>query len=609
MHLWTKAKSLARLGWVNVARVGLYRLGTKSGLHPACLKKFPPPMGEFYALPRRRLDLPTVQTWREEGLLFGFHKLQLEGDEPPGWLENPFTGNVLSDSQQPWWKIPDFDPEAGDIKGIWELSRFDWVLAFAQRAATGSERDLARLNDWLADWSQSNPPFQGPNWKCGQEASIRVMHLLFAARILEQVQTPREALIDLVDLHLQRISPTMSYAVAQDNNHGTSEAAALFMGGTWLESLGRVYAKKWTRKGRKWLENRVRRLIEPDGSFSQYSVNYHRVMLDTLCMAEIWRRDMGLQPFSSAFYERARAATNWLYHLVDPVTGDAPNIGANDGARLLPLSDSDYRDFRPSVQMAAVLFEQRRAYDPKGVWSQPLRWLGLDMPEESLPQRHSAAFAEGGYAVLNHDRILAVLRFPNFRFRPSQADALHLDVWMHGRNVLRDGGTFAYNTDDDWLDYFSGTASHNTIQFDDRNQMPSLGRFLFGEWLETAELTPLRQTPDGWTFRAGYRDYQGARHIRQVTLGQDGLTVEDVVDWFKEKAVLRWRLEPGDWKLNGTVLAANGLECVISSSVPIARIELVEGWESRYYLSKTPLPVLEVEIRQPGTLKSEFKLH
>jgi hypothetical protein len=28
----------------------------------------------------------------------------------------------------------------------------------------------------------------------------------------------------------------------------------------------------------------------------------------------------------------------------------------------------------------------------------------------------------------------------------------------------------------------------------------------------------------------------------------------------------------------------------------IQRLEITEGWESRYYLEKTPLPVLEVEI-------------
>ena len=79
------------------------------------------------------------------------------------------------------------------------------------------------------------------------------MHLAVAALILDQVNTTSDALQNLLVLHLQRIAPTIGYAVAQDNNHGTSEAAALFIGGTWLQKYGHK-EKKWSELGRKWLE-------------------------------------------------------------------------------------------------------------------------------------------------------------------------------------------------------------------------------------------------------------------------------------------------------------------------------------------------------------------
>jgi hypothetical protein len=99
-----------------------------------------------------------------------------------------------------------------------------------------------------------------------------------------------------------------------------------------------------------------------DGSFSQYSVNYHRLMLDTYSLVEHWRRGLELPAFSPRLYDRLAAATRWLQALTQPETGDAPVLGANDGARLLPLGDSDYRDYRPAVQLAMALFLDRRAY-------------------------------------------------------------------------------------------------------------------------------------------------------------------------------------------------------------------------------------------------------
>ena len=50
---------------------------------------------------------------------------------------------------------------------------------------------------------------------------------------------------------------------------------------------------------------------------------------------------------------------------------------------------------------------------------------------------------------------MAMLRYPRFRYRPGHADALHLDLWLGDRNILRDGGTYSYNAERKWLNYFS----------------------------------------------------------------------------------------------------------------------------------------------------------
>ena len=294
-----------------------------------------------------------------------------------------------------------------------------------------------------------------------------------------QDQSPLPNLVELIKTHLFRIAPTIRYAIAQDNNHGTSEAAALFVGGAWLANFGVPEAKEWAAIGRIWLEDRALRLIGPQGSFSQSSLNYHRLMLDTFCVVELWRQRNSLPTFSNSFYQRLRAATKWLMSLIEPNTGDGPNLGANDGARLLPITNADYRDYRPSVQLASVLFNKSKAYQD-GHWNEVLDWLQIPIPVERSPFPESLMAEDGGFAMLRSEKVLAMLRYPRFRFRPSQADVLHVDLWIGAENILRDAGSYSYNTEDRWLNYFSGTASHNTIQFDDRDQMPRHSRFLFG---------------------------------------------------------------------------------------------------------------------------------
>jgi len=502
-----------------------------------------------------------------------------------------------------------FDAALGDIKTVWEASRFDWVLAFAQRARRGDEAAMDRLNAWLLDWCEGNPAFFGPNWMCGQEASIRVLHLVMAAFLLGQRSEPSSALVGLVRVHLQRIEPTMSYAIGQDNNHGTSEAAALFVGGSWLASLGEdSEAASWASTGRHWLEERVAHLIDEDGTLSQYSVTYQRVVLDTLSVVEWWRRELALVAFSERFMTRACAATRWLHLLVQPQGGDAPNLGANDGARFFPLDDCAYRDFRPSVQLAATLFLDRCAYSGEGEWNTSLFWLGLLPASAPLAAATSRQLDGGGLFVLRRGEAMALLRYPRYRFRPSHCDALHVDLWLGGENLLRDGGSYSYAFPPAGLQgYFPGTQSHNTIQFDGREQMPRISRFLWGDWLAADSCAVVELNEDGKTVEASYTDSFGARHYRRLSLSRGILRVVDHVSGFRSHAVLRWRLRPGDWVLDEDGARLGGERVTIRSESTLARLELVEGWESQHYLERTALPVLEVECQSPAEITTEYR--
>jgi hypothetical protein len=616
--LATKVRTALALGLPNILRVVAYRASVRAGWSQAVRHQAATPVGPFFLTPAGLppVDAPAVTAWQDSALLFGATRIAIV-NKPPDWLAHPLTGHSVPNPQRGWWEIPDFDPAVGDIKWIWEPSRMDWAMAFAQQARQGDMGATERLNAWLADWCQRNPPYRGPNWKCGQEASIRVMHLAMAALMVDQTARPATGLLALVKLHLERIAPTVSYARAQDNNHGTSEAAALFIGGSWMAACGDASGEALAQAGRQLLEERTQRLISPDGTFSQYSLNYHRLLLDTLCMAEVWRLQLGLLAFSPAWQRRALAAAYWLYQLVDVSTGDGPNTGTNDGAQLLPLADLPFRDHRPSVQLAMALFGGQRAYDA-GPWDHALTWLGVMLPTGRAPAPAHFQADEGGFAVLRQGPAWVLLRYPRFRFRATQADALHLDLWIAGHNLLRDAGTYSYNTEDKVLRYFSGTESHNTVQFDERDQMPRLGRFLFGDWLRTNVMHPIAQNPQGAQFTAGYRDAQGASHCREVRLAPDELQVRDQVAGVRSKAVLHWRLAPGPWSLSvsgdvarvvGHAAGQQPIELEVRSTAPMVRCELADGWESRHYGEKSPLQVLEVETGRDCEFTTTVRWH
>jgi hypothetical protein len=561
-----------------------------------------------------------------ELLLFGWIPHQLT--KPPDWHANPINPIERIDHNLDW---PDAlkSLSGRDVKPFWELSRFGWLPQWALDARGGDISALKRMNTWTADWVNHNQPYLGINWACGQEAAIRVMNLAMSNIILGNNETPSPSLTWLVETSARRISPTLDYALGQDNNHGSAEACALFIAGTWGRSWNMPDADDMAKCGRRWLQDRALRLIQPDGSPCQYSTNYHRANLETFCVAELWRRRVNEVPFKDDVVKRISDGARWLHHITDSGSGDAPNFGANDGSHFFNFPATPYRDFRPTVSLAARLFDNATAYSDSNFLDARVNLFSLPAATHHWVARRGHSYKDGGFHVLRIASALIVMRDPCFRFRPSQADALHLDLWLDGENLMRDAGSYSYNTEPQWMNYFGGAASHNTVQFDDRDQMPRFSRFLFVNWLKTSMVEPLTENAKSTRFGAGYRDAKGASHHRNVTVVDTHLCVEDKVAGFERKGVLRWRLSPGNWHLfesrapetigvvksfeakvsflRKTTNAAGEHTITLQATMPIIRCEIVQGWESRHYLEKIPVPVLEVEFEQPGTLTTEYR--
>jgi hypothetical protein len=615
--LGTRAATYARLGLTNLIRVAAHRLLVKARVYKHLLPVAPRLRGPFFDWSASVAGSPSEidnRAWIADGERVLGGELPVFSHEwkrlgfPPSWRRSVTADVELPAAQPHWSQVPVFSLPGGDIKGYWESSRFDGLLILALAWVTSRDaRFSAGIEAWLDSWCAENPANYGVQWNCGQEASLRLMHVLTVVLLLDRWGGVRAlgGLRALVAQHCARIAPTLMYAVGQDNNHGTSEAAALFAGGAFLESTGGAPGScTWRATGRRLLRERVLRLVMPDGSFSQHSTNYHRLMLDTCSMAEYFRRAWAQPEFDAQFVVRCRAATAWLEAFIDPVSGDVPNLGANDGARIFVLHRRPYRDFRPSVQLAAEMFEGRTAFDP-AQQGETLRWLGVvQEPLGESARGESRLWPDGGYAKLTRGDTWLLLRLPRYRFRPSHSDALHLDLWRHGVNVLRDGGSYSYNAGGKWPEYFSGVASHNTIEFDGHDQMPRISRFLFGAWLHCAE--PDFDAERGQVMGA-YTNSRGVRHERAVRLADDRCVVTDTISGFAEHAVLRWRLPAGTpCVLHGDTWHCGALRVRVASSMPVLRREVTDGWESLYYFTQSQLPVIELEFGQAGTITTEI---
>src|SRR5690606_17414842 len=147
--------------------------------------------------------------------------------------------------------------------------------------------------------------------------------------------------------------------------------------------------------------------------------------------------------FSPRFYKKTKDAVNWLYQLTDTISGNAPNLGSNDGAMFLNTHSCHYRNFRPTLQLAAILFYDTFWFN-FGKHNEVLYWFNLKLIEEKkAPVKNN--FSAKGYAILHGDNTWALIRWPWYQFRPSHNDIMHVDIWHNGKNIICDSGSYSYN--------------------------------------------------------------------------------------------------------------------------------------------------------------------
>ena len=84
------------------------------------------------------------------------------------------------------------------------------------------------------------------------------------------------------------------------------------------------------------------------------------------------------------------------------------------------------------------------------------------------------------------------------------------------------------------LEYFSGSKGHNTVEIDDRAQMPKISRFLL-VITNADNIQKISQSEDITSFSAGYIDYKKAQHIRSIQLKDRKILVTDELKRFIQK--------------------------------------------------------------------------
>jgi len=559
---------------------------------------------------------------------------------PPRWNRDPKSG---VEAPLGFGLLLDYrDPRlVGDIKYLWEPNRHLHLATLAQAyALSGDARYFGVIREHLESWFASCPCGFGPNWASALEPAIRLINWSVAWQLLGGVRAPlfddstgarlRARWLRSIYQHAEFVRRHFSlYSSA--NNHLIGEAAGLFIAALTWPHWPRT--RRWLRTAKAILEREVLLQNAADGVNREQAVSYQQFELDLLLICLLAGK-ASREWFSATCESRVEAMLDFLASVMD-AGGNVPMFGDSDDGFVVRLAQEDaFCRFRSVLAMGAILFHRADLKFKAGRLDDKTRWLlgegadaafdELDPGNARLPPRQ--AFPCGGYYVLGCEfetpreiRLVAdagPIGYASIAAH-GHGDALSFTLSVGGCEFLVDPGTYAYHTHPAWRQYFRGTAAHNTVRVDGRDQSRSGGNFM---WLDKARAGcsrwscgPTEDLFEGW--HDGYtRLPDPVQHRRWIMLDKAArrVLIEDLLQMAGEHEIelffhcseqCRVRAIPGGYELDaqgGTVALRLPQVSGAASRVYSGSTSPIAGWRSRRFDHKQPAPTIAWQARLKG---------
>lgn len=537
-----------------------------------------------------------------KGVIKGFSSINLNYGNPIDWQINPITGKRCNEKEK-WYIIPDFDKSRGDIKVIWEASRFSHFITLARAFLLTEDRKYyLAFSEQLSSWLKENVYGLGANFKCGQECSLRMVNALLSFTIFRQAgiatDFDQSNVKDLVDRCYRKVLSNFFYAYkCIKNNHTISELMGMIVGAWCCED------EQQLDKAFRLLDEVIEEQFTIDGGYRQFSFNYQRLALQDLeCILSI--QGIVGKCLSEKVNEKIKNAA-WLMYQCQDESGDMPNYGANDGALIFPVTSCSYRDFSPVINTIYTLITGLQLYT-EGKHQEELLWFSggrqlKDYPCKTM-DRKSSQFPGAGLFTLRKNDSWAMVVLNDYKSRPAHLDQLHFDLWMEGVNVLCDAGTYSYASE--LGRSLIKNSSHNTVNIDGKSQMTTHGPFLTYNWTNRK-----LGCCEANVFEGTMLSSNGYAHKRRVEQTDFGYRIIDSVDCDTNENISLLFHTPLDVECEGSMarLSWNGNKLLEIHSTKIIKQSL--SHRSLYYLKKETDTCICINIAAGESVVTEIRIN
>lgn len=498
-----------------------------------------------------------------------------------------------------------------DLILTWEMNRHQHFVALGMAYwLTGDPRYVEAFVAQVRSWIEANPLQHGINWLGGQEMSCRLIAWTLAFQFFRGSALFREqagsAFLKSLFQQVDFLNTHLSTSKDVPNNHLIGETTALALVGTvFPEFRG---AATWRETGLRLLSEQVTAQTHADGVNKEQATGYHRFVAEFLLVViALGRR--GVLPRTPIVEDVLEQMLDYILYTLTPAA-TAPMWGDSVNYFALRLSwGGEYWDFRPLLATGAALFGRADWKFFAGRFHEEAFWLlgpeclaAWDQLDARPPEQTSRAFADAGMYIIRdawtEDTDVALFRCGPFGLggerhcAHAHCDLLSLVLWIGGRPLLVDSGTYTYHGP--WRDFFRLTDAHNTLMGDGNEQATPRREFNWRDvsraqclaWDEKRVVGCLQLAPDLVHRREVHHPHPGVWEVIDDLEGE----ARHQLSWFFHFAPsLSLR-----WSASSEHLMVEEHDSPYAIVVPPSgvHVDIRTGWYSSSYGHKEPTPLL-----------------
>ena len=423
--------------------------------------------------------------------------------------------------------------DIGDARTNWELNRhFQFALLAKNYFASGDKKYLNELTDLFEDWNKRNPFLHGISWTSVMEVAIRASNWCYAYGFLSKSKDVPDELLDKLRIGILNMTDYIAahysrYSSA--NNHLIVEAFVIGQSGILFDY------HPWITLSVSILTRELPLQNYTDGVNKELSLHYQSFYMEAMgLMLRLLQKNNFTIP--DTWMPMLNKMCKYLADCMGK-HGEVIEFGDNDEGKILDLHGGEESHYRYVLGLLSCLLDRR--YVDFDDYSENLHWLFTENDMEEAGSKplyepeKAVCYREGGNTILRSSdgRALigidhAALGFGSIAAH-GHADALSFQMYVDGKPVFIDPGTYIYHCDLQSRNEFRKTENHNTVCIGEKDQSEMLGAFLWGKKAECC--LEKAAFGDSNTVVVSHNGYAPDTHRRSFKLTANALQIEDEI--------------------------------------------------------------------------------